>query len=54
MHFRATTRGKTSKTVVLPGFCGIERGGSSGGMQVMGPLLWQSCQPKIYGGGPAF
>ena len=29
LELRATTRGKTSKTAVLPGFCKIERGGGS-------------------------
>ena len=32
---RAARRGKTGKTVVLPGFCGIERGGGIGGNPAM-------------------
>ena len=32
---RAATKGKTGKTLVLPRFCGIVRGGGSGGTLVM-------------------
>jgi len=37
--FRAATGGKTGKTVVLPEFFGIVRGGGSGGKPLMWPLL---------------
>jgi hypothetical protein len=36
----ATMRGKTSKTVALPGFFKIKRSGGSGGNEVA-TLLWQ-------------
>ena len=54
---RATMRGKTMKTLVLPGFCKIERsvGGSSGSggmLPVMWPPLLGSWLPKNYCGDP--
>jgi len=45
LHYRAATTGKTAKTQVLPGICGIEREGGT-------PVIWRSCLPKIYRGGP--
>ena len=39
-HIRAATRGKTGKTVVLPGFCEMESGGGSGGTSVIWLPLW--------------
>ena len=49
LNSRASTKGKTGKTKVLPGFCGIEHGG---GTPVMWMPLWGSCLPKIERGGP--
>ena len=46
---RATTRGKTGKTIVLPGFCRI---GGRGCTLFVLPSLWRSCLPKVYCGGP--
>ena len=46
---RATTKDKTRKTAVLPGFWNIEQG--SGGFDVLATaaIVWRSCLPKIYG-----
>ena len=35
LELRPTTRGKTSKNAVLPGFCKIERGGGSSTVVVL-------------------
>ena len=45
-------RGKTGKTAVLPGFCGIEYSSLSDSTPVMWPPLWLSCLSKTYFGSP--
>jgi hypothetical protein len=46
--------GKATKIWVLPVFSKLEHIGGSGGAPVMWLLLWWSCLPKIYRGGPAY
>ena len=53
-HTRAARSGKSNKTRILLRFCTLECGGSSSGMLVMWPPLWQSCLPKIYHGCAAY
>ena len=40
-------KGKTGKTVVLPGVCWIEHGSGSRGTPMIWLPLWGSCLPKI-------
>ena len=47
---RADKRGKIAKTTFLSGFCEMERGGNR---VVAAVMLWWSCHPQIYHGGPA-
>lgn len=48
---RAATRGKSAKTAILHGFFKIEWG--SDGVAATSAVVWLSCLPKIYHGGPA-
>lgn len=50
----AAMRGKTAKTVVLPGFFKIECGGCSNNLVAASAVVWLSCLPKIYCGSHAF
>ena len=45
---RVAKAGKTAKTEILPGFCGIE----SNSTPVIWPPLWRFWLSKIYHGGP--
>ena len=49
---RAATRSKTARTAVLPEFCEIEHGGSSGGVMASAAVVWLFYLPRIYRGGP--
>ena len=45
---RAATKARTSKTMVVSGFYGIELGGGSSSMPLVWLPLWQSCLQKKY------